>query len=248
MKRKTHAEQVERFHKRNAIPEADMLKEALVMWAGDTRCYAVDVLLPEELDDRAQDIWEVLFQIAEEAGYEWSERARTAAASLSGHKDADNSLGVQLLADIRKAFDDKGSDSLPSKDLVGVLNRMEESPWGDLDGRLLDARKLARLLKPYGIGPTGQRMGAEKKTTKGYLRADFTDAWSRYIPSNGNNGNKSSAPHNDGVNAVTDTGNDAPSGADLLPIGQTASSASAPGGRHVVTDVTDKDGGWETKL
>ena len=91
-----------------------------------------------------------------------------------------------------------------------------------------------------------------KKTTKGYLRADFTDAWSRYIPSNGNNGNKSSAPHNDGVNAVTDTGNVTPSGADLLPIGQPSSSASAPGGRHIVTDVTDKDGDqgriWEADL
>ena len=80
----------------------------------------------------------------------------------------------------------------------------------------------------------------------------FTDAWSRYVPSNGNIGNKSHAPHNDGVNAVTDTGNDTPSGADLLPIGQTGSSASAPGGSHIVIDVTDKDGYqgrlWETAL
>jgi hypothetical protein len=38
----------------------------------------------------------------------------------------------------------------------------------------------------------------------------------------------------------------------LLPIGQTGSSASAPGGSHIVIDVTDKDGYqgrlWETAL
>jgi hypothetical protein len=149
-------------------------------------------------------------------------------------------------------FDAQGIDRLPSTELAAALTEMEESPWGDLDGRSLDARKLARLLKPYGIRPTGQRMGAEKKTAKGYLRSDFTDAWSRYVPSNGNNGNKSSAPHNDGVNAVTDTGNDSASEADLLPIGQTGSSASPPGGRHIVTDVTDRDGDqgriWEADL
>ena len=91
-------------------------------------------------------------------------------------------------------------------------------------------------------------MGVARKPVKGYLRSDFRDAWARYLPATGNNGNKSSAPHNDGVNAVIGNGNDSASEADLLPIGHTTSSASPPGRRHVVTDVTDKDGGWETKL
>jgi len=89
-------------------------------------------------------------------------------------------------------------------------------------------------------------------TTDKPIRSDFTDAWSRHAPSNGNNGNKSSAPHNDRVNAVTDTGNDSASEADLLPIGQTGSSASPPGGCPIVTDVTDRDGDqgrmWEADL
>ena len=54
----------------------------------------------------------------------------------------------------------------------------------------------------------------------------------------GNNGNKSSASHNDGVNTVTDNVNDSASESDLLPIGQPASSASTPGGCHIVTVVT----------
>ncbi len=54
----------------------------------------------------------------------------------------------------------------------------------------------------------------------------------------GNIGNKSSAPHDDHVDAVTDRGGDTVSGADLLPMGKTASSASPRGGGHVVTVVT----------
>jgi len=248
MKRKTRAEKVERFRRKKVNSDAEVLRENLARWAGVTRCYDAKVLLPEELDDRAQDIWEVLLQIAEEAGAEWSGRARTAALGLSVGIDEEDSQGIVLLTDIRAVFDARGIDRLPSTELVEALTELEESPWGDLDGRSLDARKLARSLKSYGIKPDTHRMGAEKKTTKGYLHSDFTEVWSRYVPSSGNNGNKSSAPHNDGVNAVTDNGNDTPSGADLLPIGHTTSSASTPGGRHVVTDVTDKDGGWEAKL
>ena len=252
MKRKTKAEKVERFRRRKVKSDAEVLRENLARWAGVTRCYDAKVLLPEELDDRAQDIWEVLLQIAEEAGDEWSGRARAATLGLSVGIDEEDSLGIVLLTDIRAVFDAQGIDRLPSTELAAALTEMEESPWGDLDGRSLDARKLARLLKSYGIKPDTHRMGAEKKTTKGYLQSDFTDAWSRYAPSNGNIGNKSSAPHNDGVNAVTDKGNDTPSEADLLPIGQTGSSASPPGGRHIVTDVTDRGGDqgriWEADL
>jgi hypothetical protein len=61
------------------------------------------------------------------------------------------------------------------------------------------------------------------------------------VPYSGNNGNKSYAPHNDGVEAVTDIGNKTPSEDDLLPVDQTVSSASTPGGRHIVTDVTDRE-------
>ena len=178
--------------------------------------------------------------------------ARAAALGLSLGIDEEDSLGIVLLTDIRAVFDEQSIDRLPSTELAAALTEMEESPWGDLDGRSLDARKLARLLKSYGIKPDTHRMGAEKKTTKGYLQSDFTEAWSRYVPSSGNNGNNSSAPHNDGVNAVIGNGNDTPSGTDLLPIGQTASSASAPGGRHIVTDVTDRGGDqgriWEADL
>lgn len=44
--------------------------------------------LPDELDDRAQGIWEVLLAIADVAGEDWPERARQAARALSAARSA----------------------------------------------------------------------------------------------------------------------------------------------------------------
>ena len=252
MKRKTRAEKVERFRRKRTKPDADVLREALAMWAETTQCYDVDVPLPEELDDRAQDIWEVLFQIAEEAGGDWAGRARAAALGLAVGIEEDDSLGILLLTDIRRVFEEKGIDRLPSKVLAETLIEMEESPWGDIDGKSLDARKLASFLKPYGIGPITQRMGADKKATKGYLRSDFEDAWSRYVPLNGNNGNKTRGKPNSCLNRVIDGSDDGPSKRPLLPtVGRTVSSVSGVQTPDV-TDVTDEDVGmgeiWKEEL
>ncbi len=47
-------------------------------------------------------------------------------------------------------------------------------------GKPLDQRGLARHLRQYGIKSRTVRIG--EATPKGYERADFFDAWSRYIP------------------------------------------------------------------
>ena len=116
----------------------------------------------------------------------------------------------------------------------------------------IDPRKLARLLKPYGIRPDAHRMGGEKKATKGYLHSDFTDAWSRYAPVSGNNGNKTREEPNSCLNRVTDGSDAGPSERPLLPTaGRTVSSVSGVKTPDV-TDVTDEDAGmdeiWEAEL
>ena len=156
------------------------------------------------------------------------------------------------MTDLRRVFDKKGIDKLPSKVLAEALIAKEESPWGDIDGRLLDARKLASLLKPYGIGPDAHRMGAEKKSTKGYRRSDFEDAWSRYVPLSGNIGNNTREEPDSCLNRVTDGSDDGPPERPLLPTaGRTVSSVSGVKTPDV-TDVTDEDAGmdeiWEAEL
>ncbi len=137
--------------------------------------------IPDELGDRAADVWEPLLAIADDAGGPWPERARRAAAVLAGKQATDDdSVGVQLLFDIRATFDDLGHEEIPSRNLVDGLARIEESPWAELDGRRLTAARLAGLLRAFEIRPQHWREGA--RTVRGYRRSDFEDAFRRYLP------------------------------------------------------------------
>jgi hypothetical protein len=243
MKRKPPQVRVERWRSGRTWPEAQRLVGHLDKWSQSTECFDAQVPLPDELDDRAQDIWEILLQVANDAGGDWPGRARKSALVLSaGREDEDDSLGIRLLADIHAIFAEKSTDRIASTELVGVLVAIEEAAWDDVDGKSLTVNKLAALLKPFEIRPSTRRMGSGMVPVKGYARSDFRDAWSRYTPSlSGNTVTNPPAAHNDHVNGETDKSNSAPSNPSMLPIGPKPSSAWASGGGSVVTDVTDTE-------
>jgi hypothetical protein len=184
LRRRRPSEKVERFRLRKVGPEALPIHRDVRAWAHAhlDSLSAAEPDLPDELDDRAQDIMEPLLAIADEVGGEWPERSRRAAVGLlTGEEREDaESLGVRLLRDIRGVFDDESSDRLPTGKLLEALHVMEEAPWGSLRGEALDARGLARLLKPYGVKPEKLREGDD--TFRGYRRGSFEDAWVRYLP------------------------------------------------------------------
>lgn len=70
---------------------------------------------------------------------------------------------------------------MPSKTVLGRLLELPESPWGDLHGKPLDERGLAKRLKAYGVKPKTIRTNSG--TPRGYSRADLEDQWLRYLPS-----------------------------------------------------------------
>lgn len=181
LKRRRPSEEVERFRRRDAERDAQPLQERLAAWAASSipALQEARPALPPELDDRAADGWEPLLAIADMAGGDWPSRTRSSAVILSGDGREDESLGVRLLADIRDAF--AGAARLSSAALVKYLVGIEEAPWGDLRGRPLDARGLARTLKPFGIRPSQMRFAGES-AGKGYARDAFADAWCRYLP------------------------------------------------------------------
>jgi hypothetical protein len=184
LRRRRRGDHVERFRQRKVEPDAVPLYSAAAAWAVANlrQLTEAEPELPDELDDRAQDIVEPLLAIADAAGGEWPERARHAAVALltGEHRDDAESLGVRLLRDIREVFGEEGKDRLSTSTILEKLRGADEAPWGSLRGEPLDARGLARLLKPYGIAPKKLREGSE--TFKGYQRAHFEDSWSRYLP------------------------------------------------------------------
>jgi hypothetical protein len=138
--------------------------------------------LPDELSDRQWDVVEPLLAIADAAGGEWPANARRALIELCTEgRVADGSLGMQLLASIKKAFDETGLDRMPSVNLAKALGEMEDSPWAEWgkSEKPITAPTMAALLKPYEVHPHPVRDGS--KVFKGYEARDFKDAWSRYV-------------------------------------------------------------------
>jgi hypothetical protein len=181
MRRRAPGEHVEPFRRRKAAKVGDELREALAGWmkAHADQLADAEPEMPAGLVDRPADVWEALLAIADLAGGPWPARSRKAALELNAARvEADPSLGVALLRDTRAVFDE--ADALATEELLKRLCALDESPWGDLRGKPLDARGLARRLKPYEVRPTTIRVG--DATPKGYRRQDLADAWTRYLP------------------------------------------------------------------
>ncbi|MGH2545707.1 MAG: DUF3631 domain-containing protein [Actinomycetota bacterium] len=185
MERKAPGERVARIRQRKLPGELGPIADRLTAWAKSAvnQLAEAEPDLPEELHDRAQDIWEPLLAVADMAGGAWPERARQAAVALHGAFFEEDSPRVRLLRDIRTVFTDRGEDRIASVDLVSALNEIEESPWG---GWPMDPRKLARELKPFKA-PSGDKIKPgtvrleDGRTPKGYYAEQFADAWKRYL-------------------------------------------------------------------
>jgi hypothetical protein len=143
------------------------------------------------VDDRDADKWEPLVAVADLAGGDWPARARAACLVLCAPTDADDAtLGERLLCELlpvyaallTRARTTYGWDVdwVPSQWLVDGLVALDDAPWGDLRGKPLNQRVLARLLRPYGVKPTTKRLGVA--TPRCYERADLHEAWVRYCP------------------------------------------------------------------
>jgi hypothetical protein len=189
--RRSRYESVQRFRKRDAETATSTVRAALESWSQQNglteKLRASRPEIPNELDDRQQDICEPLLAIADLAGGDWPERARIALVKLCSETEEDESLGVKLLSAIRDAFGGSDTDKLSTQQLLETLVAQEtDAPWAawwehDLKNKNTrgPAAKLARLLKRYGIHAREIRL-AEGTTPRGCLRQDFEEPWSRY--------------------------------------------------------------------
>ena len=183
MRRKMPSEKAERLRRRDSEAHAQLRRQCL-RWANDNAAVLAQVTPPAlpALNDRANDLWEPLLAIADHAGGEWPERARKAALKLSGEGAAgEDNRGVELLRDARKVFNVSKEAELPTKTLIAALCADEERPWSaHSKGEPITDRQIAKLLRPFGIiSGTVHPPGAPD--AKGYRRADFEDAWARYL-------------------------------------------------------------------
>jgi putative DNA primase/helicase len=209
LRRRLANEEVTRFRADRATGQ---LARMAARWAKDhiEALRRADPPTPKGLHDRAANNWEPLFAIADEAGGEWPERARKIAVTFSARDEDGGSVGELLLADIRETFDEMKSgavklahgvdariaetDRIRSIDLARILADKEGRPWAEWGARRqgLNAHGLARLLRPFNIGPTTLRFHKVEKggatvsiPDKGYERQQFEDAFTRYLSPSG---------------------------------------------------------------
>ncbi|WP_436773895.1 DUF3631 domain-containing protein [Yinghuangia sp. YIM S09857] len=189
MRRRAPNERVEPFRQRIHTDEGHEIRDRLAAWATTVREQVADAWpeMPEGITDRPADVWESLLAIADAAGGHWPERARAACVELvDAAGDDKSSVGIRLLTDLRdRVF--RGAERMPTAVILEHLNAMDEAPWADLNGRSLDGRGLAKLLKEYVTGankPIAARniRSSTGPIVKGYYATDLHDAWTRYCP------------------------------------------------------------------
>lgn len=180
MRRRAPGESVAPFrYSPGTLDELHELRDRLAAWtaASADRLATLRPVLPDGVTDRAADCWEVLLAVAEAAGGQWPELARQACVAMvtdAAEAEAEHSHGVRLLGDIRAAFD--GQEKMASAALLATLRAVPDAPW---DEWALGPRRLAQLLRPFGVWPYKVKVG---KSLQGYKREAFTEAWARYLP------------------------------------------------------------------
>ncbi|WP_329110738.1 DUF3631 domain-containing protein [[Kitasatospora] papulosa] len=189
MRRRARNEKAEPFRARLHEAEGHALRDRLAQWADEVRD---DISgrwpeMPEGVTDRPADVWEPLLSVADAAGGDWPERARTACLELVNAARADDkgSLGIRLLTDLRDHVM-AGIDRMPTVAILDRLCALDEAPWADMSGRPLDSRGLSKMLGEYmtedNTPVKARNIKSAGAVLKGYYAADLYDAWQRYCP------------------------------------------------------------------
>lgn len=178
LRRKQEGETVQRF-RADRLHEFLHLRRKAARWVEDniSRLRDMDPIIPDALNDRAQDNARAICAIADIAGGKWPQAIRDALVGAAAQGDDEpQSAGVLLLRDIAEVFEAKGIAGIGSTELCTALCELEESPWSEWrGGRPISTRGIAKLVKSFGVEP--------KRDThrRFYRRMDFADAFTRYL-------------------------------------------------------------------
>jgi hypothetical protein len=189
LRRRLPGEKVERLRS-TRTGHLHQLGRRAARWVADNKSSLVDAdpLMPEELNDRAQDNWRPLIAIADAISADLGRNARDAAKKIEQEKiGGDDDAGTLALADVAAIIKTKLMGQPPksmkgigSQDLVRALVAMTDRPWKEWKrGSPLTEHSLAKLLKPFMLFAKKIRIGGVP--TQGYVPAKVLEVAERYV-------------------------------------------------------------------
>lgn len=158
------------------------VKAKLARWSDDNLLAIKEVTptLPQAINDRMQDNWEILLKIAAVLGDEWLKHANDACIKISGIEHDEPSLNEQLLMDIKIVFELKKVARIFSDDLIATLCTDPEMNWATYNrGKPITQKQVSNRLGEYGISP--KQIRTANGNRRGYDIAYFQDAFKRYL-------------------------------------------------------------------
>jgi hypothetical protein len=187
MQRAAKDEQLEQLTVRTRGALIDIGRK-FIRWAADLG-ELPDPNLPQDLFNRIEDRWFVMFQIAGLASGEWPERCKKAALGdlTRGKSDAANGgPDGDLLQDIWKIFHASKQTKMFTKEICSRLLAVDESPWMTAnDGKPVDDWYLRTHLRdflPNDLEKIAPRKWQENKLeARGFDQRHFEDAFKRYL-------------------------------------------------------------------
>jgi Protein of unknown function (DUF3631) len=166
-------------------PTFEEIGRKLVRWAKDLPALDLDPKVPKWLHNREADLWRPLFAIATLAGGDWPARVEKAAKEIHGQRAEDEVRLALLLTAIREVFGTE--ERVYTENLISALilrGETESEPWATIkrNGAPIDAYYLRGMLKGVVKREPDQREGGAGHGRHFYTRANFEQAWARYIP------------------------------------------------------------------
>jgi putative DNA primase/helicase len=162
------------------------LRRQLARWAVDNGAALIAAApeIPAGFHNRIRANWKLLLAIAESVGGDWKRRAWRAASTIEKVRETfEQSIGVQLLSDIRALFAASGADCMTSFQIVAKLTADSEKPWVEYrHGKPISQKQLANLLNGYGVY-SGTVDPPGVASAKGYKLAQFSELFDRYLTS-----------------------------------------------------------------
>jgi putative DNA primase/helicase len=196
LKRKLAGEQADKL-KRREKQSMTPLRARIHRWITDNATAIADRIQSGKCiidlgNDRAEENWEPLFALADQAGGDWPAKMREAAKALEAHTSEEG--GDHLLMDIREViaanptpsstFGQSGypgtgalvqGGKVPVATLAAALRQSAASSW-----EKLTPRGLGNMLKGFDLHSTPERF-ADKKQHKCYSVADLEQVFARYL-------------------------------------------------------------------